>query len=437
MNTVSIVGSVSRQAGGLFESVRRLHQGVQNLNVENALRGDVSRINGTSSVPRAEARINVRVLGLRDPFTEMDIDSWAPVPVRVFHPLGPRAFGFAPGLFRELCALNPDLVHVHGIWQFTSLAALSWRRKTGGPLLISAHGMLDGWALRNARCKKVISWLAYERAHLRSATCIRALCDAEAKSIRALGLKNPVCVLPNGVDLPNQYAPSQSPEVWQTGTYRRESATGSFPADCPFGKRKMLLYLGRIHPKKGLANLLKAWATMREQNQWVLILAGWDQGGHEAELKNLAGALRIRWAESLSSDSDVSVLFPGPQFGSAKQRCLAACDAAILPSYSEGLPMALLEAWAHRKPVLMTPQCNLPEGFAAGAALPILPQAGAIAIGLRQLFQTNRETLQAMGSRGFAIASTRFAWPKIVAELKSVYFWMTAQAPKPDCVLTI
>ena len=435
MNTVSIVGSVSRQAGGLFESVRRLHQGLQNMNGENSLRRVSSKINGTISGPGAEPCINVRVLGLRDPFTAMDIDSWAPVPVRVFDSHGPRVFGFAPGLFREIRALKPDLVHVHGIWQFTSLAALSWRRQTGRPLLISPHGMLDGWALRNSRLKKIISWLAYERDHLKSATCIRALCEAEGKSIRALGLKNPICVVPNGVDLPNREVQNRNQDLsWKCA--RPPAANPGLP-DSFLPTRKLLLYLGRIHPKKGLANLLKGWAKMRERNQWVLILAGWDQGGHEAELKNLASGLGIRWADSVCSGPEISVLFAGPQFGSAKHRWLATCDAVILPSHSEGLPMGLLEAWAHRKPVLMTPQCNLPAGFAGGAAFPILPRADAIEIGLRQLFQTNRETLEAMGSRGFAIASTRFAWPKIVTELKSVYYWMTVDAPKPDCVLTV
>jgi poly(glycerol-phosphate) alpha-glucosyltransferase len=100
--------------------------------------------------------------------------------------------------------------------------------------------------------------------------------------------------------------------------------------------------------------------------------------------------------------------------------------------------MVLLEAWAHSKPVLMTPRCNLPEGFTCRAAFPILPQPDSLADGLKQLFHADRQTLQQMGARGHALVSARFAWPQLVSELKSVYRWLigNGNAPKPDSVLT-
>jgi glycosyltransferase involved in cell wall biosynthesis len=438
MNTVSIVASVSRRAGGLFESVRRLHQELlgHNLKNENFRPKAFARKHGEGSEVRPDPHVSVKVLSLRDQFTETDLDAWAPVAVRPFKVMGPRAFGYAPGLSRELRSLKPELVHVHGLWQFTSLAALSWHRQTGLPLLISPHGMLDSWALRNSRFKKLIAWLSYERSHLTSATCIRALCQSEANSIRALGLRNPICIIPNGVDLPNWRQQNRKAENRKTEKHGEVPAANCGFLNSSLPKRKLLLYLGRIHPKKGLANLLRAWVRTPERKEWVLVIAGWDQGGHEAKLKSLAGELGIHWAEAGSrQELGISVFFAGPQFGAAKHQWFRRCDAVILPSFSEGLPMALLEAWAHGKPILMTPQCNLPEGFAAGAAFSILPEPDAIAVGLEQLFQTSREALETIGLRGLAIASARFAWPKIAAELKSVYYWMTRSAPKPNCVL--
>jgi glycosyltransferase involved in cell wall biosynthesis len=438
MNTVSIVGSVSRRAGGLFESVRRLHQALlgHNLKNENFRPKAPAPKLGKGSEARPDPHVSVKVLSLSDQFTETDLDVWDPVPVHPFKITGPRAFGYAPGLSRELRSLKPQLLHVHGLWQFTSLAALSWRRQSGRPLLISPHGMLDAWALRNSRLKKLIGWLAYERSHLKSATCIRALCQAEANSIRTLGLTNPICVIPNGVDLPNW--PLQKPKTENRKIEKHDEVLAAnfnfLAASLP--KRKVLLYLGRIHPKKGLANLLRAWGRTPQRKEWVLVIAGWDQGGHQAELKSLATNLRIHWADAGSSpESGISVFFVGPQFGAAKHQWFQRCDAVILPSFSEGLPMGVLEAWAHAKPILMTPQCNLPEGFLAGAAFSILPQPDAIVVGLDRLFRTDHQVLEAMGSRGLAIVSARFAWPKIAAELKSVYYWMAGIAPKPECVL--
>jgi poly(glycerol-phosphate) alpha-glucosyltransferase len=264
--------------------------------------------------------------------------------------------------------------------------------------------------------------------------------------MRALGLRNPICIIPNGVDLPQNY-----PEQSQPASQRFERGLGVATADSnsddrfvssrvlpsDFPNRKVLLYHGRIHPKKGLPNLLRAWAKVCRPEEWLLAIAGWDQGGHEAELKRLASGLRLVWADArFAIDMSTSVVFPGPQFGSAREKWLQRCEACILPSFSEGLPMAVLEAWACAKPVLLTPQCNLPEGFSAEAALTIGTKPETIVAGLQELFHASSSNLDAMGLRGLALVSNSFAWPKIAADLRAVYYWMSGAAPKPDCVLT-
>jgi poly(glycerol-phosphate) alpha-glucosyltransferase len=209
-------------------------------------------------------------------------------------------------------------------------------------------------------------------------------------------------------------------------------------SDSPFpAGRKVLLYLGRLHPKKGLANLLEAWSRTRkiQNKEWLLAIAGWDQGGHEAELKRQATDLGLQWQDLPSrSPGDKTLFFLGPQFGNAKRTIYSQCDAFILPSFSEGLPMVVLEAWAYGKPVLMTPECNLPEGFAAHAALRIEPSINNITEGLRQLFGMSHDERQTMGKRGLALVKDRFAWSKIAADMMSVYRWMAGGGIKPDCM---
>jgi len=159
--------------------------------------------------------------------------------------------------------------------------------------------------------------------------------DQERRHIRDYGLRNPVCVIPNGVDLPEDHqAPVLPP--W----------SDRIPADA-----KVLLYLGRLHPKKGLPNLLQAWsmarrAVLAQARDWHLGIAGWDQGGHEADLR----------AQVSAAGLSKCVHFLGPQFGAGRAAAYRNAQAFILPSFSEGLPMAVLEAWAHSLPVLMTRQ---------------------------------------------------------------------------------
>jgi poly(glycerol-phosphate) alpha-glucosyltransferase len=336
---------------------------------------------------------------------------------------GPRAFGFAPGLVDILIKAEADLAYFVGLWKYPSVAALRWVRQTGKPMIVSPHGMLDPWALRNSGEKKRLAGWLFQNAQLKKAACLRALCAAEATSIRAYGLKNPICIVPNGVDLPP-----------------RETSAGSVAASSPFPPgRKVLLYLGRLHPKKGLAALLKAWSTAlgTQGKDWVLAIAGWDQGGHEAELKRQATELGLRWSDGVVRKSDdASVLFLGPVFGEAKAAAYTHCDAFVLPSLSEGLPMVVLEAWAYGKPVLMTPECNLPEGFTAKAALRIESKSKSMTEGLQQLFEMSPGDRQTMGRNGLVLVQDRFVWPKIAAEMRSVYAWVLGGGPRPESVVT-
>jgi len=314
-----------------------------------------------------------------------------------------------------------DVVLNHGLWMYPSVAGLRWHRRTRRPYIVNPHGMLDSWAVRHSRWKKrVAAWL-YEGPFLKHASCLRALCRAEARAIRQYGLRNAICIIPNGIDLPAERVTITPP--WE---------------ELIDPDKRVLLYLGRLHPKKGLANLLRAWAKVcsngssqsssspdrSRSDNWELAIAGWDQGGHQSELQQLASEIGAR------------VHFLGPQFGENKAAAYHHAAAVILPSFSEGLPMALLEAWAYGRPVLMTPECNLPEGFQAAAAIQIETGISEIANGLAALFSRSDAELHAMGQRGRKLVAESFTWDRIAEQMWSVCHWVTGQAPQPACVLS-
>ena len=248
LKTANLIASVSRNAGGLYESVRNL---VQSL---------------------AAGGMDVRVIGARDEFTEADKAAWQPVELRVFNPTWPAKFCYSKKFVRELTDYRPDIMHSHGLWLYPSIAASSYCRKSRTPCIISAHGMLDPWAIRNSHWKKVIAYFFYEGSHLRGARCLRALCESEARAMREINLKNEIAIIPNGIGLPE----SREQKV--------ESRNPPWHGVVEPG-RKVLLYLGRIHPKKGLSNLLKAWRQIQrseaggQRPEWVLAIAGWDRAG--------------------------------------------------------------------------------------------------------------------------------------------------------------
>lgn len=387
MKVLLLTASVSRRAGGVFDAVR---------NLAGSLRANVD--------------YPVQVFGLHDRDTEADRGAWGDVPVRTFDVAGPAAFGFAPGLERALEAAQPGIVHVHGLWMYPSVASLRWAKRAS-PYIISPHGMLDPWAVQNSRWKKRLAGALFEHRHLRGAACLHALNRTEAEAFRAYGLRNPVCVIPNGVQIPVGRAAVPAP--WKD----------KLPKDA-----RVLFYIGRLHPKKGLMTLLRAWSMVqRDANRsgWHLVIAGWDQDAHEQELRTLAST------EGLID----SVHFIGPQFGELKAACLQAAAAFILPSVSEGLPMTVLEAWACELPVLMTRQCNLPSGFEVGAALRIEPEAASIAEQLQFLFQMSDADRRAIGERGLALVKERHQWSTVAAQMIAVYEWVLGAGPAPDCLL--
>ena len=418
MKVAMTTGSLSRNAGGLFESVRAMGKGLSELGV------------------------GVSVYGLRDQNWERDEEAWEPLSASAFSYIGPRALAWSPDMDAALDEARPDVVALQGLWQYSSIATRRQWRRNGTPYVISPRGMLDKWALANSRWKKVLAAFAFENAVLGNAACLHALCAAEADAMRAYGLRQRIEVVPNGVEVPE----------------------GSFKfSDLSFQNRgkKRLVFLGRIHPKKGLVGALRAWAELRnspsairDSAEWQFVIAGWDQGGHEAELKALCVELGLKvfsFQSSVLSEAevgnlkteraldkqgglrsdngssrrlplpDVDVVFFGSAFGEEKEALLRSADAFILPSFSEGLPMSVLEAWSYGLPVVMTPECNLPEGFAYGAALEIRRGEGSFQAGMRTLIEMTDRERAAMGMRGRRLVEERFTWPKVAAQIKSLF----------------
>jgi glycosyltransferase involved in cell wall biosynthesis len=266
--------------------------------------------------------------------------------------------------------------------------------------------------------KKAAALRLYQARHLRDAACLHALCEAELRDIRQLGLKNPVCVIPNGVEMPAQ-------DPGNTGTAPWSDLAGGPPGD----PRKVLLYLGRVARKKGLVELIRALALVRESRQsllqaWRLVVVGWEKENHRAELEQLTKELELEGAVTLA----------GPVFGDAKAAAYRAADAFVLPSMSEGLPLVVPEAWSRGLHVLMTPQCNLPEGIEAGAALSAECKPPALAEALVRLFEMSPGERAAMGERGRALAREKFSWPRIAAQMEAVYAWLTRGGTPPETV---
>jgi glycosyltransferase involved in cell wall biosynthesis len=356
--------------------------------------------------------IDCLVAGLRDEYVEADCNGYN-VPFATGAIIGPSALGFSPGLASQVCArVKPGgIIHSHGLWMHPGTVARKCASQARCPLVISPHGMLEPWALNHSRWKKRLAAWLFEDTNLQAASCLHALCTQEAENLRRFGLRNPIAIISNGVDVGPVPLPAKAEQIIE-----------KFPA---MKGRKRLLFLSRIHPKKGLVNLLHAWKEVAPGFQdWRLMIAGPDEVGHEEQLKAL----------SHSFGTDDSVCFPGPVYGEDKKALLSAVDAFILPSFSEGISMAVLEAAGAALPVMLTRQCNFPELARAGGAIEVSSEAMEIKAGLQQLLGLSDMQRKTMGQRGRELMEHGYTWDNVARQMVRVYEWLAGAVPPPEFV---
>ena len=304
----------------------------------------------------------------------------------------------------EECAV----CHVHGLWLPHSLAVRSAARKFGKPVVSSAHGMLEQWDLSNKRLKKQVYSVMFERPSLALSSCLRALSEQEACDYRRYGLRNPIAIIPNGI-----------------AAMSKVVAVETLAAYPELAGKKIVLFLSRIHHKKGILNLIEAWRTVAEQDPDAhLVIAGGDFADTEAKAREMVRAY------SLSR----RVTFCGVVHGRRKMELLSAAHALCLPSYSEGLSVAVLEALSMGVPVVITKACNIGgvESSAAGYVTSNYPSR--LSETLLTCLSLSTAEWESMGIRAQKLARDRYEWSKVGGMMASVYGWLLGGA-KPACIV--
>ncbi|KLU01291.1 Glycosyl transferase, group 1 family protein [Rhodopirellula islandica] len=254
------------------------------------------------------------------------------------------AFG-ASRRIREL-ARQADVIVVSGIWGAIDGLALRLADVESAKLYIRSCGMLEDYILARSPWKKRLARAGYVDRNLGRAASILANTAIEQKYIQEMYPNANVKVVPNGVVLP--------------GVERldRDSAGCQLGIEIPQGAR-LLLYLGRIDPKKGLDRLLPQFSRLIQKNpEWHLIVAG-----------AYSDAVYRERIETLARGSDANIHFLGEVSGARKNACFQIADGFVLPSHSEGFPNAVVEALSWQVPAIVTPGCNFPEVAAENAGL--------------------------------------------------------------------
>jgi len=317
-------------------------------------------------------------------------------------PMHERLLSARQYLADRVAAGSVDLVHASGLWDGTTLLADTVASMSSVPLVWSIRGMLEPWALGHHRVRKWMAWLALQRAAICRADVIHSTSVAEAASCRRIGFRQPIAIIPNGVELG---PPPDAKTLAATHSVRR------------------MVYLGRLHEKKGLANLIEAWRQCKTSG-WELEIAGPDEDGHAAVLRALVDRHRL-----------ANVTVAGPRYAEDRHRFLEGCEVFVCPSFSENFGNAIAEAMERGKPVITTtgtPWAVLAEqqlGWWVEPTVDQLQPAIAEAVG------SSPQRLREMGLRGRHYVETYLSWAGVVGRTRAVYQWLLG-GPRPDCIAT-
>lgn len=382
MKHFQIVESLAKEASGPSYSVLRLAQSM----VKGGSECEIFCLEGPGGFGR-EAKLNIKEFSRDFPR------------VPFISKLG-FSKSFAAGL---IDSFSPGSVfHVHGLWRMVNVYPGRLASKKGAPLILSPRGMLGGAALNFSAYQKQLFWLLAQRRALSSVSCYHATSGQEVEDIRSMGLYRPIAVIPNGIDVPE---------------LRRFSR--------PSGSRTAL-FLSRVHPKKGVDQLLRAWARVESEfPDWRLKIVGPSEKGHIKDLQSLSLRLALR-----------RVSFSGPLYGVDKEVAYASAELFILPTLHENFGLVVAEALSNATPVICTKGAPWEGLRTNGCGWWVDHGVEAMEAALRRALACETEELLQMGLRGRSWMAREFGWDGIAARMLEVYAWCLGTGGRPNCVVT-
>jgi len=281
------------------------------------------------------------------------------------------------------------IIHEHGVWRILNLVPLAISNKANVKIVWSPRGMFSLWSWNFKAYVKKPFWFLLQKPALSKVDCFHATSQEEVDDIRRLGFTQPVALIPNGVELPEQSKLAKR-------------------------KENKIVFLSRIHTKKGIHLLIKSWAKLAiKYPDWKLEIAGKLDSAYADEMLLLAKSLNVERIE-----------FMGEVLGDDKIRFLSRAKLFVLPSFSENFGIAIAEALAHGTPVITTVHTPWFELENKQCGWCIEATENALTITMEQALSLSDQQLESMGKNGRVWMEQDFSWAVITEKMEAVYQWL-------------
>ena len=310
-----------------------------------------------------------------------------------------KFFPFSFSYLKKMILVKPNLIDVQGLWSSSAIFNLIYNKFKPTPYIVTPRGMLEDWALKQSYFKKAIYYFFIEKYHLRNAVCLRATSKMEMNTFRKLGFKNIIINVFNSIKIPKL----------------------NLNKKIKSKKKKRILFLSRIHEKKGISELLNAWKYIFERYaDWELVICGYDKDGYKQKMIKLSNKLKLD-----------RVIWKDFVMGKEKDDLFKSSDLFILLSHSENFGLAIAEALSFGLPVITTyntPWKNLNK-YKCGWCIDL--KMKKIVKTLETAMSLNNKQKLSMGKRGRAWVIRDFSDQSIGIKMQSVYNWILKKGPMP------
>ncbi|OFX61438.1 MAG: hypothetical protein A2066_00620 [Bacteroidetes bacterium GWB2_41_8] len=378
MKVTHVISSLDKIYGGPSRSVPHLCESLAKNNIDTTLLSIESQ---TPNLPNLSSNVKTKL----------------------FHFMPPRKISYSIDLGRELQKIETDIFHGHGIWQLPTHQMAKIARERGKPYVITPRGMLEEWSLEQKSIQKNIFLKLFQLKDLKLANCLHATASNELMSIRKLGLENPVAIIPNGINT-DIYKPSDRPKL---------------------NTKKRILFLSRIHKKKGINFLIEAWASIYKKfPDWEVQIVGVNEDSYLESMKQLIQ----------KNDIVESIKIIEPVYGTAKIKLYQESDLFVLPSHSENFGIVVAEALSSGVPVITTKGTPWEELNSNECGWWINIGTEPLISSLTEALLMTDSARHKLGQNGRQLILDKYSIEHTGFMMKQVYDWMLNNNEKPDFV---
>jgi glycosyltransferase involved in cell wall biosynthesis len=332
-----------------------------------------------------------------------------------FNYKGVRKFRYSSEMkifLESLFIKNNDIIlHTQNLWNYISYVSFRIHNKYDAPLVVSIRGSLYKWSLKQSKLKKRIAWMLFQKKVLQNCSCIHVTEKKELEAVRSLKIKTPIAIIPNGINL----------EEFNTSRTQQK-------AKCNLGlkyNKKYILFISRLHPKKGIEFLVNSWVSLNDQyNEWDLLIVGPEED------KSYVNSLKSNINKNELTDR---VVFTGMLEGQQRLDAFAASSLFVLPSHTENFGVAIAEAMAAKLPVITTHGTPWEEIDTYGAGWWVELCQENINQALGEALSCSGEDLKQKGLNGYQLIK-KYEWKYQAKKMEELYIYLLNKGIKPKFI---